>query len=154
MLISDPKNKSNIIELKQGFFFRGHPCLVFQLLHQNLYEFLREFQFKGISNDLIIRFTIQILHGLLFFRKLSIVHCDLKPENILIKHKNKTGIKIIDVGSGCYQQEQIYTYIQSRFYRAPEVIIGIPYTCAIDMWSLGCIICELCIGYPMFPGED
>jgi dual specificity tyrosine-phosphorylation-regulated kinase 2/3/4 len=93
-----------------------------------------------LSLDLILRFTIQILQGLLFLKKYSIIHCDLKPENILLKHKNKTGIKIIDIGSGCYEEEQMYTYIQSRYYRAPEIILGIPYTTAIDMWSLGCII--------------
>lgn len=48
----------------------------------------------------------------------------------------------------------MYTYIQSRFYRSPEVILGIPYTTAIDMWSFGCILCELLIGYPIFPGQD
>lgn len=101
-----------------------------------------------------MRFAIQILQGLNFFKKHSIVHCDLKPENILLRQKNKTGIKIIDIGSGCYQNEQIYTYIQSRFYRAPEIILGIPYSTAIDMWSLGCILIELYQGYPMFPGED
>ena len=48
----------------------------------------------------------------------------------------------------------VYTYIQSRFYRAPEVILGLPYTTAIDMWSLGCIVAELHTGYPLFPGEN
>ena len=94
------------------------------------------------------------MQGLLFLKKYNIIHCDLKPENILLKQQNKTGIKIIDLGSGCYEQEQIYTYIQSRFYRAPEIVFGIPYTSAIDMWSLGCIIVELYQGFPLFPGED
>ncbi|UJR29542.1 hypothetical protein I4U23_010759, partial [Adineta vaga] len=79
---------------------------------------------------------------------------DLKPENILLKEKGSSQIKIIDFGSGCFQSNKIYTYIQSRFYRAPEIILGIPYTCAIDMWSLACIIVELFIGYPIFPGEN
>jgi len=48
----------------------------------------------------------------------------------------------------------VYTYIQSRFYRAPEVMLGLPYTTAIDIWSLGCIIAELHTGYPLFPGEN
>ncbi len=48
----------------------------------------------------------------------------------------------------------MYTYIQSRFYRSPEVILGLPYEMAIDMWSLGCILAELLTGCPLFPGEQ
>ncbi len=84
----------------------------------------------------------------------NIVHCDMKPENILLRKINKSGIKIIDFGSGCFENEKIYTYIQSRFYRAPEIVLGIPYTTSIDMWSYGCILYELFVGYPLFPGED
>ncbi|PVV02352.1 hypothetical protein BB560_003195 [Smittium megazygosporum] len=63
-------------------------------------------------------------------------------------------IKIIDFGSSCYENNRIYTYIQSRFYRSPEVILGLPYGLQIDMWSLGCIIYELLSGVPLFPGEN
>jgi len=78
----------------------------------------------------------------------------LKPENILLRHHEKSGIKIIDFGSSCFSDERIYTYIQSRFYRAPEIMLGIPFTTAIDMWSLGCILIELYTGIPIFPGES
>lgn len=78
----------------------------------------------------------------------------MKPENILLKQPNKSGIKIIDYGSSCFQNQRIYTYIQSRFYRAPEIVLGIPYTTSIDMWSFGCILSELYTGYPLFPGEN
>lgn len=84
----------------------------------------------------------------------NIIHCDLKPENILLKSQDKSGIKIIDFGSSCFADQRIYTYIQSRFYRAPEIILGIPFTTAIDMWSLGCILIELYTGMPIFPGES
>ena len=87
-------------------------------------------------------------------QKRKIIHWDLKPENILLKAPNKSAIKVIDLGSACFTDERLYTYIQSRFYRAPEIILGIPYTTAIDMWSFGCIIVELYIGYPLFPGES
>ena len=78
----------------------------------------------------------------------------MKPENILLKKMNKSGIKVIDFGSGCFENERIYTYIQSRFYRAPEIMLGLAYGLEIDMWSFGCILCELYIGYPIFPGEN
>jgi len=87
-------------------------------------------------------------------KKLKIIHCDLKPENIILKNPNRTAIKIIDFGSSCFEKEKIYTYIQSRFYRAPEIILGIPYTFAIDMWSFGCILFELCKGFPLFCSEN
>lgn len=124
------------------------------MLRHNLYDFLKLNSFHGFPLDLVRRFAIQVLQCLMFLERHGIVHCDLKPENILLKHENKSGIKIIDFGSGCFEHERIYTYIQSRFYRAPEVILGIDYTTAIDMWSLGCIICELLLGYPIFPGEN
>lgn len=92
--------------------------------------------------------------GLDFLNKRGIIHWDLKPENILLKKPNKTGIKIIDLGSSWYIDEQVYTYIQSRFYRAPEIMLGIPYSTAIDMWSFAWILVELYIGYPLFPGES
>jgi dual specificity tyrosine-phosphorylation-regulated kinase 2/3/4 len=63
-------------------------------------------------------------------------------------------IKVIDFGSSCYQDEKIYTYVQSRFYRSPEIILGVPYSTSIDIWSLGCILSELHTGYPLFPGEN
>ena len=63
-------------------------------------------------------------------------------------------IKVIDFGSSCYEDERMYTYVQSRFYRSPEVILGMEYTTAIDMWSLGCLLAELYSGYPLFPGEN
>jgi len=86
--------------------------------------------------------------------KEKIIHCDLKPENILLRQRGQSAIKVIDFGSSCYEHQKVYTYIQSRFYRSPEVILGIPYSMAIDMWSLGCILAELYTGYPLFPGEN
>eukprot|EP00831_Metopus_contortus_P065453 TRINITY_DN58477_c0_g1_i1.p1 TRINITY_DN58477_c0_g1~~TRINITY_DN58477_c0_g1_i1.p1 ORF type:complete len:283 (+),score=39.18 TRINITY_DN58477_c0_g1_i1:395-1243(+) len=84
----------------------------------------------------------------------SIIHCDLKPENILVKLESKQEVKLIDFGSSCFYNKKVYTYIQSRFYRAPEIMLAIPYSCAIDMWSLGCILAELYTGLPLFPGES
>jgi dual specificity tyrosine-phosphorylation-regulated kinase 2/3/4 len=92
--------------------------------------------------------------AMVFMREQSVVHCDLKPENIVLCDPNKTGIKIIDFGSSTYEASQYYTYIQSRYYRAPEIMLGIRYTPAIDMWSLGCVLYELLVGLPLFIGED
>lgn len=66
----------------------------------------------------------------------------------------RVSLQVIDFGSSCFENQRVYTYIQSRFYRAPEVILGAKYGMPIDMWSLGCILAELLTGYALFPGED
>lgn len=129
-------------------------CIVFEMLSYNLYEFIKANNYKGISLNLIRRFASQLLQCLHLLQKSAIIHCDLKPENILLKHPNRSAIKVIDFGSSCFEDEKIYNYIQSRFYRAPEIILGIAYTMAIDMWSFGCILAELYIGSPLFPGQN
>eukprot|EP00347_Sterkiella_histriomuscorum_P009533 403340844 len=150
----DPDDVNNIIRIKDYTIFRKHLIIGFELLNINLYEFIKNNNFRGISQGLIRRFAIQILQALKYQKDHKIIHCDLKPENILLKQPNKSGIKIIDYGSSCFQGERIYTYIQSRFYRAPEIVLGIPYSTAIDMWSFGCILAELYTGFPLFPGEN
>jgi len=91
--------------------WRNHVCLVFDLLNVNLYDFLKKNKFKGFSMNVIRKFAIQILYALKFLSHHKIIHCDLKPENILLKHANKTGIKLIDFGSSCFENEKLYTYI-------------------------------------------
>ena len=150
----DPEDKKNIIRIREKFVFRKHLILSFEMLSMNLYEFIKSNNFQGVSVGLVRRFAIQLLVSLHYMREHNIIHCDMKPENILLRKPNKSGIKVIDFGSGTYEADQFYTYIQSRFYRAPEIMMGIRYTPAIDMWSLGCILYELYIGFPIFAGED
>lgn len=69
-------------------------------------------------------------------------------------HESGDSVKLCDFGSGCKTSEQVYTYVQSRFYRAPEVVLRIPYSPKVDIWSLGCIVYELCTGEPLFPGQN
>ncbi|RSH91395.1 hypothetical protein EHS25_009694 [Saitozyma podzolica] len=137
----DPEDKHFMVRMTDHFYFRGHLCIVTELLSINLYELIKANQFAGFSTVLIRRFTVQMLASLQLMRSHRIVHCDLKPE-------------VIDFGSSCLETEKVYTYIQSRFYRSPEVILGMNYAMAIDMWSLGCILAELYTGVPIFPGEN
>lgn len=143
-----------MINFTQSFYFRGHLCISTELLGINLYEFIKAHDFSGFSVKLIRRFTKQMLSSLCLLQAHNVIHCDLKPENILLAHPMHSEIKTIDFGSSCFENEKVYTYIQSRFYRSPEVILGMTYGMPIDMWSLGCILAELYTGYPIFPGEN
>ncbi|XP_063237712.1 serine/threonine-protein kinase minibrain isoform X2 [Bacillus rossius redtenbacheri] len=145
-----------IVKLKRHFMWRNHLCLVFELLSYNLYDLLRNTNFRGVSLNLTRKFAQQLCTALLFLStpELNIIHCDLKPENILLCNPKRSAIKIVDFGSSCQLGQRIYQYIQSRFYRSPEVLLGIPYDLAIDMWSLGCILVEMHTGEPLFSGAN
>lgn len=152
----DVSDTACIVRLQEHFMFRGHQCLVFEMLSYNLYDLLRHTSFKGVSLNLIRKFGKRILKALCFLalRDVSVIHCDLKPENILLRHPRRSAIKLIDFGSSCRDGQTVYSYIQSRFYRSPEVLLGCSYSTEIDMWSLGCILVEMHTGEPLFSGQD
>jgi len=153
---ADAEDKYHVVKLKNHFMWRNHLCLVFELLSYNLYDLLRNTNFRGVSLNLTRKFAQQIATALLFLSspELKIIHCDLKPENILLCNPKRSAIKIVDFGSSCQIGQRIYQYIQSRFYRSPEVLFGIAYDLAIDMWSLGCILVEMHTGEPLFSGAN
>jgi dual specificity tyrosine-phosphorylation-regulated kinase 2/3/4 len=102
LMDDDPEDNKNVVRIQGSIIFRGHLILMFELLSINLYDFLKLNSFKGVSLGLVRRFAIQLLVALHHMREHSVVHCDLKPENILLCHPNKSGIKIIDFGSGTF----------------------------------------------------
>ncbi|CAG8143124.1 unnamed protein product [Penicillium nalgiovense] len=166
----DKNDDHHLLRLKDTFIHRQHLCLAFELLSVNLYELIKQNQFRGLSTTLVRVFAQQLLNALSLLNKAHLIHCDLKPENILLKKSvspvtfqgrfltvpslESPIIKVIDFGSACDERQTVYTYIQSRFYRSPEVLLGLPYSSAIDMWSLGCIVVELFLGLPLFPGSS
>jgi len=152
----DKNEEFNVIHMKDYFEWKNHLCIVFELLSYNLYDLLKYTHFKGVSLKLIRKFAHQLLQTLYFLSRsdVNIIHCDLKPENILLRHHRKSFIKVIDFGSSCYSNRKIFKYIQSRFYRSPEVLLGLPYNNAIDIWSFGCILVEMHTGMPLFDGKD
>lgn len=150
----DPLDKHHFLRLKDRFLHRRHLCIAFELLSSNLYELIKQNHFNGLDMGLIKSFSRQLLSSLIVLKTFKIIHCDLKPENILLVNPDSPDLKIIDFGSACDERQTVYTYIQSRFYRAPEIILGLPYTSAIDMWSFGCIVAELFLGLPLLPGNS
>ena len=120
----------------------------------SLYSFLKLHGFQGLSLDLIRKIAIQLFQTLSFMYKYKIIHCDFKPENILLKNMSKSGIKLIDLGSSCFLKSRCFSYLQSRYYRCPEILFGFDYGLEIDMWSMGCVLAELYLGTPIFPGDS
>lgn len=150
----DKEDKHHLVRMRDTFVFRQHLCIVVELLSLNLYDLIKQNQYRGFSLTLCRLFLTQILDAMKVLKEARIVHCDLKPENILLRNLESPSIKIIDFGSACHEHQTLYTYIQSRFYRSPEVLFGLPYSSAIDTWSLGCIAAELFLGLPIFPGAS
>lgn len=153
----DPADERHILRLYDYFYHQEHLFIVCELLKANLYEFQKFNQESGgeayftLSRLQVI--TRQCLEAIEYLHHLGIIHCDLKPENILIKSYRRCEIKVIDLGSSCFKSDNLCLYVQSRSYRAPEVILGLPYDQKIDLWSLGCILAELCSGEVLFPND-
>lgn len=150
ILGNDP-DKYGIVKMLDYFPFRHHFVIVFEYLDKNLYKYIKSPGFKSFDRILLKAISTQCVQALEHLREIGIIHCDLKPENVLFTDPKYNKIKIIDFGSACTDFKAGFSYVQSRFYRSPEVVLGLPYNHAVDMWSFGCIVCELVTGNPLFP---
>ena len=161
---SDPYNEFHILRLVDTFSFNKHFCLVFERLGKSLYDLLERNRFRGFQLAEIQSFAVQILESLSFMSSIGLTHTDLKPENILFVNDNfrycsrtrlyrpvSTEIKIIDFGGATFEDEHHSSVINTRHYRAPEVILQQGWGTQSDMWSVGCILVELYTGEPLFP---
>jgi len=139
--------ENNVVEMRSYFYHREHLVIVTELLRQNLYEFGKSIlESRGplyFTRMRLSHITRQCLISLKFVHELGLMHCDIKPENILLSSYSRALVKVIDFGSSSFITDRQSSYIQSRSYRAPEVILGLPYGGNIDMWSLGCVVAEL-----------
>ncbi|KPI86378.1 putative protein kinase [Leptomonas seymouri] len=270
-LNNDPSLQNLVVQLRKVFLWKGHMVLVFEPLSFSLYKLITLTKHNGVSLDLTRKFAYQIVKVLLVLEQHQppIIHCDLKPENVLLRDPSRSGVRVIDFGSACYQQQTTWRlppahvqlpasspsavagppwdavderrggatataaasgssavtspraqaavaasspdkvltgsggdaptggvsnlplqrqqttvaptanavagttedasaaatasahvevvmpkYIQSRYYRSPEVILELGYTTAIDRWSLGCFLIEMHTGRPLFQGNN
>jgi serine/threonine-protein kinase PRP4 len=152
--LTDPTNKRHIIMLFRHFEYRNHVCLVFEPMSMNLRTCIKRFGRKiGLNIQAVRTYTIQMLIGLKHLKNNGILHADIKPDNILIDD-SRTKIKICDFGSAMLIGDiKVTPYLVSRFYRPPEVILGLTYNTSMDLWSIGCVIYELSEGQILFCGK-
>ncbi|OHS93952.1 CMGC family protein kinase [Tritrichomonas foetus] len=148
------ESENNIIKFIDSFEFRNFFCIVMELASFDLYTVLKRQHFRGLSGKKLQLVARDTAVALKYMHNKGIIHCDIKPENILFSSIVMDKAKVIDFGCSCYVGKLMFSYIQSRYYRAPEVVFGFEYGTEIDIWSLGCVLCELVTGQPIFPAED
>ena len=149
----------HVVNLMDDFVHHGphgeHVCMVFEVLGENLLKVIKRYEHRGLPVNMVKRIVKQVLMGLdLLHRRCGIIHTDLKPENVLLSREGLTSegitVKIADLGNACWTHKHFTSDIQTRQYRAPEVILGIYYDCSVDIWSLACMTFELLTGDFLF----
>ncbi|EIW70133.1 hypothetical protein TREMEDRAFT_68505 [Tremella mesenterica DSM 1558] len=168
----DPGNVNNCIHLEEYFDFRNHPCLVSELYGMSVFDFLKQNAFQPFPERHIQDFAKSLLQSVAFLHRLKLVHTDLKPENILLVSNEarlqgprragaksrsvlrNTDIRLIDFGSATFENEYHSSVVSTRHYRAPEIILGLPWSYPCDLFSIGCILVEFFTGDALFQTHD
>ncbi|KAF9931495.1 Dual specificity protein kinase clk3 [Linnemannia zychae] len=169
---NDPRNAYKCLHLNDCFDYRNHVCMVFDLLGQSIYDWLKDNSFCPFPPNQVQYFARQLLTSVAFLHRLRLIHTDLKPENILLANGayrqvpyKKTPskmrrilidpeIRLIDFGSATFQDEHHSTVVSTRHYRAPEIILGLGWSYPCDIWSIGCILVEFLTGEALFQTHD
>ncbi|XXG61545.1 hypothetical protein AAC387_Pa05g0129 [Persea americana] len=154
----------NVLSLKHCFYSTTSKDelflnLVMEYVPETLYQALKHYSNVNQRMPLIYikLYTYQIFRGLAYIHMAhGVSHRDVKPQNLLVDPVTHQ-VKLCDFGSAkvLVKGEPNIAYICSRYYRAPELIFGATeYTTSIDIWSAGCVLAELLLGQPLFPGES
>ncbi|RFU31000.1 hypothetical protein B7463_g5326, partial [Scytalidium lignicola] len=179
---NDQENRNRCIHLRDCFDYRGHICIVMDLLGQSVFDFLKSNSFVPFPNSQIQSFARQLFTSVAFLHDLNLIHTDLKPENILLCDSSyqaftygrripsssttvnrqaaqrrvllDTEIRLIDFGSATFQDEYHSSVVSTRHYRAPEIILGLGWSYPCDIWSIGCILVEFFTGDALFQTHD
>lgn len=157
-------NHCNIVALRNSFYTNGPKNdevflnLVLEYVPETVYRVSRQYAKTKTPMPLIYvkLYIYQLCRALAYMHSLGICHRDIKPQNLLLDPANGV-LKLCDFGSAkmLVKGETNVAYICSRYYRAPELIFGATnYTSTIDIWSMGCVLAELLLGQPLFPGDS
>lgn len=144
-----------VLCLTDSFEDDGRICIVGEILHKNMYEVLKDRSFEPVPLEQVAMVGRVVLAALSSLHVHGYMHCDIKPENVMLRGADDDfgNACVIDFGAVRQLSENAYYDIQSLWYRAPEVICGLPYTPLIDSWSVGALLYELHTGSPLFPGD-
>ncbi|XP_041022487.1 serine/threonine-protein kinase AFC3-like isoform X2 [Juglans microcarpa x Juglans regia] len=180
-LAKNDKGNSHCVQIRNWFDYRNHICIVFEKLGPSLFDFLKRNKYCPFPVDLVREFGRQLLESVAYMHDLHLIHTDLKPENILLvssEHIKLPGcklamvqrfssdemqfrclpkssaIKLIDFGSTAFDNQNHSSIVSTRHYRAPEVILGLGWSYPCDLWSVGCILIELCSGGALFQTHE
>jgi glycogen synthase kinase 3 beta len=154
----------NIVTLRNAFYTKGdkpeeiYLNLVMDYIPETSYRLLKHYskQKQQIPMLHIKLYIYQLLRALNYLHSKGYSHRDIKPQNLLID-PNDHHLYLCDFGSAKKLLPGVanVSYICSRYYRAPELIFGATeYDTQIDIWSVGCVMAELLLGHPLFPGES
>ncbi|KAB1204478.1 Serine/threonine-protein kinase AFC3 [Morella rubra] len=175
-LAKNDKDNSHCVQIRNWFDYRNHICIVFEKLGPSLFDFLKRNKYCPFPVDLVREFGRQLLESVAYMHDLSLIHTDLKPENILLVSSEyvrlpgckrvssdeiqfrclpkSSAIKLIDFGSTAFDSQNHSSIVSTRHYRAPEIILGLGWTYPCDLWSVGCILVELCAGEALFQTHE
>uniref|UniRef100_A0A4W5MTL9 Stress-activated protein kinase JNK n=1 Tax=Hucho hucho TaxID=62062 RepID=A0A4W5MTL9_9TELE len=124
--------------------------IVMELMDANLCQVIQ----MELDHERLSYLLYQMLCGIKHLHAAGIIHRDLKPSNIVVK--SDCTLKILDFGLARTAATGLLMtpYVVTRYYRAPEVILGMGYQANVDVWSIGCIMAEMVRGSVLFPGTD
>ncbi|KAK9946715.1 hypothetical protein M0R45_012162 [Rubus argutus] len=175
-IAKNDKGNSCCVQIRNWFDYRNHICIVFEKLGPSLFDFLKRNKYCPFPVDLVREFGRQLLESVAYMHDLCLIHTDLKPENILLVSSDyvklrgfkrfssdemqyrclpkSSAIKLIDFGSTVFDNQSHSSIVSTRHYRAPEIILGLGWSYPCDLWSVGCILVELCAGEALFQTHE
>ncbi|XP_074510855.1 homeodomain-interacting protein kinase 1-like [Sebastes fasciatus] len=144
---------TNVVKFFERFDYMGQTCLAFEMLESSLYDLVHERDWNPLSLNEIRPIAKQLLEALDALKGLGILHTDIKPDNIMFinKQERPLRVKLIDFSEAIPASNvQPGMDLQPTGYRAPEVTLGLPFTEAIDVWGVGCILAFLYLAENLF----
>uniref|UniRef100_A0A3Q1C8B7 Protein kinase domain-containing protein n=1 Tax=Amphiprion ocellaris TaxID=80972 RepID=A0A3Q1C8B7_AMPOC len=147
-------DKHYLVKLVEHFKYKGHICLAYELLSETLFDFLKRRDQRPLDVAEIRQIACQMLMSLKGLKSIGLTHTDIKLDNIMLCDRFSKALKVKLIDFGCAAEVSRLAKIgkiQAVGYRAPEVILGLPITEAIDMWSLGAVLATLFVGGHFYP---